>query len=63
MTDDEVKDWEDKIKASLLRNDDTLGTVKDSMRMIMDQSFSVRISNYYCRFHSVLFGINTLKLF
>ena len=35
MTDDEVKLWEDKIKDSLLRNDSTLGSIKDAMRNAM----------------------------
>ena len=64
MTDDEVKDWEDKIKASLLRNDETLGTVKDSMRAVMSQSFSVTDKDGNTS--DVLlstFGINTLSYF
>ena len=64
MTDDEVKDWEDKIKASLLRNDETLGTLKDSMRMVLSQSFSVTDKDGNTS--DVLlstFGINTLSYF
>ena len=64
MTDDEVNDWEDKIKASLLRNDETLGTVKDSMRTIMNQSFSVTDKNGTTSQVSLsTFGINTLSYF
>ena len=64
MTDDEVNDWEDKIKASLLRNDDTLGIIKDSMRTIMNQSFSVTDKNGTTSQASLsTFGINTLSYF
>ena len=35
MTDDDVKLWEDKIKASLLRGDSSLGTVRSAMRNTM----------------------------
>lgn len=35
MTDDDVKLWEDKIKASLLRGDSSLGSVRSAMRNTM----------------------------
>ena len=35
MSDDEVKDWETKIKDSLLRNDSTLGGIINAMRSAM----------------------------
>lgn len=35
MTDEDVKLWEDKIKNSLLRNDTTLGSIKQGMRNAM----------------------------
>ena len=35
MSDDDVKLWEDKIKASLLRSDTTLGSVRSAMRNAM----------------------------
>ena len=63
MTDTEVTGWEDKIKASLLRNDETLGTVKDSMRAIMNQSFSVTDKRYCFAGFSQYFWNQYLKLF
>lgn len=41
MTDDEVKEWEDKIKGSLLRRDDTLSSLISNMRTIMNKSVTV----------------------
>lgn len=35
MSDDDIKLWEDKIKASLLRSDTTLGSVRSAMRNAM----------------------------
>lgn len=35
MSDDDIKLWEDKIKASLLRGDSTLGSVRSAMRNTM----------------------------
>lgn len=35
MSDDDVKQWEDKIKDSLLRNDSTLGSIIQAMRSAM----------------------------
>ena len=35
MSDDDIKLWEDKIKASLLRSDTTLGSVRSAMRNTM----------------------------
>jgi len=41
MSDDEVKEWEDKIKSALLKGDSTLGTVSNAMKQIMLQGISV----------------------
>ncbi|MBQ0027886.1 MAG: flagellar filament capping protein FliD [Lachnospiraceae bacterium] len=37
MSDDEIKDWEDKIKSALLRGDSTLNNVASAMKSIMSQ--------------------------
>ena len=39
MTEDEIKNWEDKIKGSLLRRDNTLGTLLSSMRTALSSSY------------------------
>lgn len=44
MSDDEVEKWETKIKDSLLRRDDTLGSIIDLMRNSLT-SFTVKASN------------------
>lgn len=41
MSEDEIEKWEQKIKDSLLRRDTTLGTVVNSMKGIMLDSYSV----------------------
>lgn len=60
MSDDEVKDWEDKIKASLLRKDSTLSTVSSAMKQIMLEG--VKMSSGTTLYLSD-FGINTLGYF
>lgn len=55
MTDDEVKEWEDKIKASLLRRDDRLSSYTSNFRSIMNKSVEVDGTRYSL----ASFGINT----
>ena len=40
MTEDDIKNWEDKIKGSLLRRDDTLGSLLSSMRTALSSSYT-----------------------
>lgn len=46
MSDDEVTKWEDKIKDSLLRRDDTLNSVISSMRTTFSKSVSYNGKSY-----------------
>jgi flagellar hook-associated protein 2 len=46
MSDDEVEEWETKIKDSLLRRDSTLDSVMSSMRSAMMSSVTVNGKNY-----------------
>lgn len=46
MTEDQVKQWEDKIKTSLLRRDSTLNTVLNSMKTALNKSVSVNGKSY-----------------
>ncbi len=41
MTDDQIEKWEQKIKDSLLRKDNTLGTLSSEMKTIMSRSYEV----------------------
>ena len=59
MTEDEVKDWEKKIKDSLLRKDATLGSAASSMKTLMAQSFEINGKKYSL----ASFGIKTLGYF
>lgn len=58
MTDTEVEEWEKKIKDSLLRRDDTLGSVKNIMQSAMAKSFTINGKNYSL----ASFGIKTLGI-
>ncbi|GKX28476.1 flagellar hook-associated protein 2 [Vallitalea longa] len=58
MSDDDIKLWEDKIKNSLLRRDDILSGLKDSMRNILGTSSGVDTSDFKYDFLSDL-GIVT----
>lgn len=40
MTEDEIKNWEDKIKSSLLRRDNTLGSLLSGMRTALASSYT-----------------------
>ena len=59
MTEDEVKEWEKKIKDSLLRKDATLGSASSSMKTLMAQSFEINGKKYSL----ASFGIKTLGYF
>ena len=39
MSEDDIKNWEDKIKSSLLRRDNTLGTLLSSMRTALSSTY------------------------
>lgn len=39
MSEDDIKNWEDKIKGSLLRRDNTLGTLLSSMRSALSSTY------------------------
>ena len=59
MTDDEVEQWEKKIKDSLLRKDATLGSASSSMKTLMAQSFEINGKKYSL----ASFGIKTQGYF
>lgn len=59
MTDDEIEEWEKKIKDSLLRRDSTLSTVSSAMKSVMLQGVSVNGKTMYLSD----FGIATLGYF
>ena len=60
MSDDEVKEWEDKIKGSLLRRDDTLSGLISNMRTIMNKAVSVTAADGTSKNYSLAsFGIGT----
>jgi flagellar hook-associated protein 2 len=59
MSDSEIEDWEEKIKASLLRRDSTLSSVGDAMKSVLMQGVSVNGTQMYLS----NFGINTLGYF
>lgn len=59
MTDDEVKEWEKKIKDSLLRKDNLLGNTASSMKNDMMSSFAINGKSYSL----ASFGIGTLDYF
>lgn len=59
MTDDEVKEWEKKIKDSLLRKDSTLGNTSTAMKTIMSSSIEVNGKKYSLS----SFGIKTQGYF
>lgn len=59
MTDDEIEEWEKKIKDSLLRRDSTLSTVSSAMKNVMLKGVSVNGKNMYLSD----FGIATLGYF
>lgn len=60
MTEDEVKQWETKIKDSLLRRDSTIGTLLSSMRTTLSKSVEVTGADGSTRRYGLSsFGIDT----
>ena len=59
MSDTEIEKWEEKIKASLLRRDDTLSGLISSMTNAMSKAVKVNGKDYYLS----SFGIKTLGYF
>lgn len=59
MTDKEIEKWEDTVKASLLRNDDTLRGVFDGMKEVMASGIEIGGKTFYLS----NFGINTASYF
>lgn len=56
MSDTEVEKWEDKIKASLLRRDDSLESIMNTMTSAMSKGYEINGKKYYLS----TFGIKTL---
>lgn len=56
MTEKEIEKWEEKIKSSMLRRDDTLYGVINAMTSAMSKGYQVNGKNYYLS----TFGIKTL---
>ncbi len=59
MTDDQIEDWETKIKDSLLRRDSTLGSVSTTMKNALSATYKVDGTTYSLS----SFGIETLGYF
>ena len=59
MSDSEIEEWENKVKDSILRKDDTLGTFSNAMKQIMLSGVMVDGKRMYLS----EFGINTLNYF
>lgn len=56
MSETEIEKWEEKIKASLLRRDDSLESVMNAMTSVMSKGYEVNGKRYYLS----SFGIKTL---
>ena len=59
MTDDEVKEWEDKIKSALLRRDENIDTLSNLFTNTMAKGYEVNGKKYTL----ADFGIETLSYF
>lgn len=59
MSESEVEKWEEKIKSSLLRRDDSLESIMNAMTNAMSKGFEINGKNYYLS----NFGIKTLGYF
>ena len=59
MSEDEVEEWENKIKSALLRRDDTLSNITGTLRSAMLETYDVGGKTYSLS----SFGINTLSYF
>ena len=64
MSEDEVKEWEDKIKSALLKGDSTLSTVSSALKSIMLEGIEVKLDNNTTKkMYLSDFGINTAGYF
>ena len=59
LSDREIEEWETKIKDSLLRRDDTLGTISNALKQMMLSGITVNGKQMYLS----TFGIETLGYF
>lgn len=59
MSDSEVEEWEKKVKDSILRRDENVGSIADSLKSVMAGSVTVGGNKLYLSD----FGINTLSYF
>jgi len=60
ISEEEAEEWDEKIKSSLLRRDSQLGTVFDSMKMIMLEGVTMSDGS---KMYLSDFGINTMGYF
>ncbi len=60
MEEDEIKEWEDKIKSALLKSDSTLGNIMESMKKVMYSGVQMSDGS---RKYLDAFGIGTLGYF
>lgn len=60
MSEDEIKEWEDKIKSALLRGDSTLNTVSSAMKSIMSAGITMSDGT---KLHLSDFGIAAASYF
>ena len=64
MSDSEVEDWENKIKDGLLSGDDTIATLRSSLKNVMGSSISVTLKDGTKKDYSLsCFGISTGSYF
>ncbi|WP_026508106.1 flagellar filament capping protein FliD [Butyrivibrio sp. MC2013] len=68
MSDDEVKEWNEKIKSGLLSRDSTLESVINTLKNAMGKSYAVNAvesdgGGDYEKYNLSVFGINTLGYF
>ncbi len=64
MSDSEVEDWENKIKDGLLSGDETISTLRNSLKTVMGQSFEVTLKDGTTKSLSLAsFGITTGSYF
>jgi len=64
MSDDEVEEWEKKIKSGLLSKDETIGTVRDALKKVTLKGFDVTMADGTTKTLSLAsFGISTGSYF
>ena len=63
MSEEEVKDWEEKIKDGLLSRDSTLGDVQTALRQVMSSNFEIKTASGTVKLNLSSFGINTQSYF